>query len=597
MRGLMLKMEQTNEDRSTVSVVNRSPPRTVVKPTSPSSSSSSSCRSNYSAMGNRNRSVSLNTQSSAPPCKKQRASFDEYEQATLSTLPPPKTTSYCQIDVVQEECATSEARDQISDETDAPDIEDDHVDGFTVSNCVPPVQDDIDSSSDECDVDEVAFMNWLLDQKTAGMPAGQMLDALGLGVSEGVAVDDDELWEAMFSMGIRLIKPTATRPREKLDTVNTLQDVASLLRSSKKIVVLAGAGISVSCGIPDFRSENGIYSRLGEYNLPNPQCMFDIEFFRSNPKPFFAFAKELFPKSSGFTFVPSPSHYFLKMLEEKGKLLRIYSQNIDMLEHAAGISQEHAVLCHGSFASATCLACKRIYPNEAIREDVFNQRVPMCLSCNSPDGIVKPDIVFFGESLPKRFHDSVKSDEGEADLVLVMGSSLKVNPVRSIVGRFKKDTPMVLINREPVGRPHKFDVELLGYSDDIVHELCRLLGWEIPQPDPVRLGQSNLSLSVVAPTTTLMPLSFEFVPPSRHLFNGSKSTYCSSSDDESSSSSCEDDTGERVALDADSDTIAVPIDADDQNLTRPTGTKPKEYQDERLESGDELLGMLSFVHN
>ena len=167
------------------------------------------------------------------------------------------------------------------------------------------------------------------------------------------------------------------RPRGKLDTVNTLQDVASLLRSSKKIVVLAGAGISVSCGIPDFRSENGIYSvrgydllsdvicavshifcvrvtmafvqRLSEYNLPNPQCMFgtalyscclsvghdsrilvsrrvDIEFFRSNPRPFFAFAKELFPKSSGFTFVPSRSHYFLKLLEEKGKLLRIYSQ-------------------------------------------------------------------------------------------------------------------------------------------------------------------------------------------------------------------------------------------------------------------------------
>lgn len=118
-----------------------------------------------------------------------------------------------------------------------------------------------------------------------------------------------------------------------------------------------------------------------------------------------------------------------------------------MLEQAAGISHERSVLCHGSFATATCLACKKVYPSEAIREDVAKQLVPMCKACNAEDGIIKPDIVFFGESLPRRFHDSIKSDENEADLVLVMGSSLKVNPVRSIVGRIRPDTPMVLINR------------------------------------------------------------------------------------------------------------------------------------------------------
>ncbi|KAF1792581.1 DHS-like NAD/FAD-binding domain [Phytophthora cactorum] len=589
-------MEQSIPDNSTVTVSNSSPPPAVVEPTSPGSASSEG--GSPSATGNRNRSVSMNMHSNAPPSKKQRASDDEYEQATPPPAPAQGPTSpYSAADAVDAASAISEARDQVSDETVAPDVEEDQLDGSgsAVPTPVPPFGDDGDSSSDESDVNEEAFMNWLVDQKSAGMPAGQMLDALGLGVSDGVAVDDDELWEAMFSMGIRLIKPAATRPREKLDSVNTLQDVASLLRSSKKIVVLAGAGISVSCGIPDFRSENGIYSRLGEYNLPNPQCMFDIEFFRSNPRPFFAFAKELFPKSSGFTFVPSPSHYFLKLLEEKGKLLRIYSQNIDMLEHAAGISHEHAVLCHGSFATATCLACKRTYPNDAIREDVLNQRVPMCQSCISPDGIIKPDIVFFGESLPRRFHDSVKSDEGEADLVLVMGSSLKVNPVRSIVGRFKKDTPMILINREPVGRPHKFDVELLGYSDEIVQELCRLLGWEIPRPDPVLLGQSNLPPPPVVPTSTLAPLSFEFVPPSRHLFSGSKSTYCSSSDDEGSSSSSEEGTGEEGTIDADA--VAVAMDSDDEKKAPPNDDLPKDDQDELMGSGNELLGASSFDDN
>ncbi|KAL3663059.1 hypothetical protein V7S43_012000 [Phytophthora oleae] len=594
-------MEQSNPDNSTVTVVNSSSPA-MMEPSSPGSCSSGG---SPSAIGNRNRSVSMNMQSNAPPSKKQRASDDEYEQTTPPPAPAPApgpASPYSNTDALDAASAITEAREQVSDETDAPDVEEDQADSSgdsgsaVASTSVPRFGGDDDSSDDDSDVNEEAFMNWLMDQKTAGMQAGQMLDALGLGVSEGVAVDDDELWEAMFSMGIRLIKPAATRPREKLDSVNTIQDVASLLRSSKKIVVLAGAGISVSCGIPDFRSENGIYSRLGEYNLPNPQCMFDIEFFRSNPRPFFAFAKELFPKSSGFTFVPSRSHYFLKLLEEKGKLLRIYSQNIDMLEHAAGISHEHAVLCHGSFATATCLSCKRMFPNDAIRDDVLNQQVPMCQSCNSPDGIVKPDIVFFGESLPRRFHDSIKSDEGEADLVLVMGSSLKVNPVRSIVSRFKKDTPMILINREPVGRPHKFDVELLGYSDEIVQELCRLLGWDIPQPDPVLLGQSNIPPPPVVSTSTLAPLSFEFVPPSRHLFNGSKSTYCSSSDDESSSSSSEEGTGEGDVV-ADTDAVAVAMDADDERKAPPNDDLPREDQDELMGSGNELLGTSSFDDN
>jgi NAD+-dependent protein deacetylase sirtuin 1 len=164
----------------------------------------------------------------------------------------------------------------------------------------------------------------------------------------------------------------------------------------------------------------------------------------------------LFPKANGFTFVPSRSHYFLKLLEEKGKLLRVYSQNIDMLEHAAGLSHERSILCHGSFATATCLACKRMFPGDAIRDDVMRQQVPMCKSCGAENGIVKPDIVFFGESLPRRFHDLIKADENEADLVLVMGSSLKVNPVRSLVGRIHNKAPMILINRYVVRRSFMF---------------------------------------------------------------------------------------------------------------------------------------------
>ncbi|KAJ0407758.1 hypothetical protein P43SY_009095 [Pythium insidiosum] len=363
----------------------------------------------------------MNHHTETPPAKKQRASDDESEAHERGTTSSPQRVKHANADedttVMADSSATSRSALSSDDvgHAQTPVVEDAaaEVSGSSSDSSSSETSPRSNSIGSNGDLNEESFLAWLLDQKSQGVGPGQMLDVLGLGVSEGVAVDDDELWDAIISMGLRLIQPS-TPSRKKLPHVNTLQDVVELLRKAERIVVLAGAGISVSCGIPDFRSENGIYSRLGEYNLPNPQCMFDIEFFRTNPRPFFAFAKELFPKSDGFTFVPSRSHYFLKLLEDKGKLLRIYSQ---------------------------------VYPGDAIREDVMKQQVPMCRACGAETGIVKPDIVFFGESLPRRFHDSIRADENEADLVLVMGSSLKVNPVRSLVGRIHKDAPMILINR------------------------------------------------------------------------------------------------------------------------------------------------------
>lgn len=95
------------------------------------------------------------------------------------------------------------------------------------------------------------------------------------------------------------------------------------LATSKRILVLSGAGVSTSCGIPDFRSANGIYATLEQSRpeLYDPQMMFDINVFKEDPSIFYSFAKELYPSN----FKPSPSHRFIKLLEEKGKLLRNYS--------------------------------------------------------------------------------------------------------------------------------------------------------------------------------------------------------------------------------------------------------------------------------
>lgn len=261
-----------------------------------------------------------------------------------------------------------------------------------------------------------------------------------------------------------------------------------LLQECKKIIVLTGAGVSVSCGIPDFRSRDGIYARLAVDfpDLPDPQAMFDIEYFRKDPRPFFKFAKEIYPGQ----FQPSLCHKFIALSDKEGKLLRNYTQNIDTLEQVAGI--QRIIQCHGSFATASCLICKYKVDCEAVRGDIFNQVVPRCPRCpaDEPLAIMKPEIVFFGENLPEQFHRAMKYDKDEVDLLIVIGSSLKVRPVALIPSSIPHEVPQILINREPLPHLH-FDVELLGDCDVIINELCHRLGGEYAKLccNPVKLSE------------------------------------------------------------------------------------------------------------
>ncbi|XP_021936542.1 NAD-dependent protein deacetylase sirtuin-1 isoform X2 [Zootermopsis nevadensis] len=329
-------------------------------------------------------------------------------------------------------------------------------------------------------------MSWVQRQMIIGVNPRSLLNQL---VTDGTQIpqqmDDLTLWKIIMNM---MSEPPR---RQKLRHINTLVDVVRLLKGANKIIVLTGAGVSVSCGIPDFRSRNGIYSRLAiDFpDLPDPQAMFDIQYFSQDPRPFFKFAREIYPGQ----FKPSPCHRFIKMLEKHKKLLRNYSQNIDTLEQVAGI--QNVIECHGSFATASCTRCKHKVTADEIREDIFAQGIPVCPCCPQvvlppihdtenkyesykdlvSRGIMKPDIVFFGEGLPEVFHESMAKDKDECDLLIVIGSSLKVRPVALIPSSIPPDVPQILINREPL--PHfSFDVELLGDSDVIINQICHMMG-------------------------------------------------------------------------------------------------------------------------
>lgn len=226
---------------------------------------------------------------------------------------------------------------------------------------------------------------------------------------------------------------------------------------------------------------------MQKYNLPYPTAVFEIGYFRKNPQPFFALAKELYPGQ----FKPTPCHYFVRLLHEKGLLLRHYTQNIDTLEHIAGIPSEKLVEAHGTFHTNHCLDCRHEYSMEWVKEQIFADNVPTCTKCN---GVVKPDIVFFGEDLPQKFYLLPDQDFKECDLLIIMGTSLEVQPFASLVGRPNKKSVRLLINRELVGTGSRFDflfateslmigkksnkrdVAWLGDCDDGVLELADKVG-------------------------------------------------------------------------------------------------------------------------
>ncbi|GAB7348534.1 hypothetical protein MBLNU459_g6928t1 [Dothideomycetes sp. NU459] len=302
--------------------------------------------------------------------------------------------------------------------------------------------------------------------------------------------------------------------RQKLPQYNTIDDAVSLLKQSKNIIVITGAGISTSLGIPDFRSRNtGFYSQLRARGFDSPEDVFEINTFDEDPTHFYQLAKEILPLTDKYSL----THAFIRYLQDSGQLLTNYTQNIDNVEANAGIAADRLIQCHGSWATATCRKCHNTVPGEAIFEDLKAQRVALCKKCistlgkqrprkrkrgsnsssrtrarsshsDSEDdgqydipqpGVMKPGITFFGEKLPDTFFNRlINRDSDMVDLIVVIGTSMKVAPVSEIPNLVSSSVPVIYISLEPAYHIN-FDITLLGYCDVVVAELCRRAGWDL----------------------------------------------------------------------------------------------------------------------
>lgn len=198
-----------------------------------------------------------------------------------------------------------------------------------------------------------------------------------------------------------------------------IEQLANLIIKSKKIVIFTGAGISTESGIPDFRSPGGIWSK---YN----QDDFTYQKFLSSPEARRIHWKMLTEGGLTTEAEPNPAHYAIAELYSLDRLNCVITQNVDNLHQKAGVPDDKVFELHGNMQWAICLSCGKRFPmKEVLQRIKEGSEVPDCHECH---GVLKPDAVFFGESLPQRTLMEATHRSQNCDLFIVIGSTLIVYP-------------------------------------------------------------------------------------------------------------------------------------------------------------------------
>ena len=219
----------------------------------------------------------------------------------------------------------------------------------------------------------------------------------------------------------------------------SIEALQKIIDNSKRIAFFGGAGVSTESGIPDFRSQDGLYAQKWKYP---PEQILSHSFFMKNTGEFYRFYRE---KMICLSAKPNAAHLKLAELEAAGKLTGVVTQNIDGLHQAAGSKKVFEL--HGSVLRNNCIKCKSFYDVNFILDSGTEgeSAVPVCPKCG---GIVKPDVVLYEEGLDNDVIEGSVNAIATADTLIIGGTSLNVYPAASLIHYFRGNT-IVLINKSP----------------------------------------------------------------------------------------------------------------------------------------------------
>jgi NAD-dependent protein deacetylase/lipoamidase len=240
----------------------------------------------------------------------------------------------------------------------------------------------------------------------------------------------------------------------------TIQHAAELLSSAQRGLALTGAGVSAESGIPTFRGEGGLWTRY------DPVKVASIDYFMADPAAYWKVSKER--GRVALAAKPNSAHEAIARLERDGHLSAVATQNTDGLHRDAG--SERVIELHGSGRTVQCLDCGRCEPRSEVQQRLEDEMPPRCRSCGG--SFLKPTVVLFGEPMPQRQIQQAFGLARQADVMLVVGSSLVVFPAAEIpLVAVRAGAPMIVINAEPTPLDDIAEVVIHGRAGEVLPEI------------------------------------------------------------------------------------------------------------------------------
>lgn len=239
--------------------------------------------------------------------------------------------------------------------------------------------------------------------------------------------------------------------------MNDIETLRHWVEECENIVFFGGAGVSTESGIPDFRSQDGLYHQ--HYDLP-PETILSHDYFMSHTQEFYRFYRD---KMLCLDVQPNAAHLALAKLERLGKLKAVVTQNIDGLHQKAGSQRVYEL--HGSVYRNYCMSCGASYPVEEIAE---GEGIPRCPHCG---GVIKPDVVLYQEGLDQRTIRGAVEAIANADLLIVGGTSLVVYPAAGLLEYFR-GRHLVLINRDATSYDQRADLVIRQSIGGVLEAAC-----------------------------------------------------------------------------------------------------------------------------